>query len=265
MRNLLQNYRQQGWCQFEYDPALMAWLQQILPAARATVTAPENAQWHRCEGTWFTGVNVLPNDCDGALQSSDPISGAAVRFIAEELELTDFCWDRGQISVCYPGYPRPKAGEYAAAFAYRRDRDAAHLDGLLPEGPDKRRHMREFAGFILGIPLVEASSNASPFVLWKGSHEIIREAFLRRFDGIEPQHWEDEDVTEIYQQTRRQIFAECRRVEVHVEPGECYLAHRLLLHGMAPWGEGASAGQDGRMICYFRPPCLTPWQWLNHP
>ena len=54
-----------GWCQFT-DPQLMSWVKQVLPAARATVTAPENSRWHRCEGTWFTGVNVLPNDCQAA-------------------------------------------------------------------------------------------------------------------------------------------------------------------------------------------------------
>ncbi len=265
MRNPLQNYHQNGWCRFDHDNRLMAWITQILPAARATVSAPENARWHRCEGTWFTGVNVLPNDCDAALEDGSPLACDAVDFINYSLGLRDFCWDRGQISVCYPGYPRPKEGEGEAAFAYRRDRDAAHLDGLLPEGPQKRRHMREFHGFILGIPLVEFDRGASPFVVWEGSHEIIREAFARRFEGINPASWGDEDVTETYQQVRRQVFEQCSRVEVFMQPGECYLAHRLLIHGMAPWQEGASAGPDGRMSCYFRPPNLTAQQWLSNP
>ena len=264
MRNPLQNYLQAGWCRFQHDDRLMQWIKQILPAARATVSAPENARWHRCEGTWFTGVNVLPNDCDGSVDNGMPLAGEAVDFINNDLGLCDFCWDRGQISVCYPGYPRPKEGEGEAAFAYRRDRDAAHLDGLLPEGPQKRRHLRELHGFILGIPLVEADAKASPFVVWEGSHELIREAFARRFTGIKPQSWGDEDVTEVYQQVRRQVFDNCRRVEVHVQPGECYLAHRLLIHGMAPWQEQAKAGPDGRMICYFRPPNLSAGQWLSN-
>jgi hypothetical protein len=31
------------------------------------------------------------------------------------------------------------------------------------------------------------------------------------------------------------------------------LIHRLALHGVAPWAEGAEAGPEGRMIAYFRP------------
>ena len=229
------------------------------------MTAPENSRWHRCEGTWFTGVNVLPNDCQGAVDDGPPLAGDAVSFINDRLDLKAFCWDRGQVSVCYPGYPKPKEGEGEAAAAYRRDRDAAHLDGLLPEGPEKRRHLREHHGFILGIPLVDFSPGASPFVLWEGSHELIRTAFGKRFAGIDPQHWGDEDVTGIYHQVRRQIFEQCKRVEVHMRPGECYLAHRLLLHGMAPWQRDAEAGPDGRMICYFRPTVLDANAWLLNP
>ncbi len=263
MRNLLENYRRDGWCQFEHDPLLMAWVEQVLPAARASVTAPENAVWHRCEGTWFTGVNVLPNDCQGALgDHGAALAGTAVDFINEQLGLRDFCWDRGQVSICYPGYPKPKEGESPAAAAYRRDRDAAHVDGLLPEGSDKRRHIREHHGFILGIPLVEASADASPFVLWEGSHELMRSALQDRLQGINPELWGDEDITETYHEARRQVFQQCKRVEVHVPPGQCYLGHRLLLHGMAPWQTGASAGTDGRMICYFRPHILSAGEWL---
>ena len=193
-----------------------------------------------------------------------PLAGSAIDFIHDELGLQHFCWDRGQVSVCYPGYPKPKEGEGEAAFAYRRDRDAAHLDGLLPEGPDKRRHLREFHGFILGIPLVEFGPDASPFVVWEGSHELIRQAFSRRFEGIEAVAWGEEDVTEVYQTVRREVFKRCRRVEVFMRPGQCYLAHRLSIHGMAPWQKDASAGPDGRMICYFRPPNLTAEQWLSN-
>ena len=32
------------------------------------------------------------------------------------------------------------------------------------------------------------------------------------------------------------------------KPGEAYLAHRLSLHGIAPWGESATASSGGRMI-----------------
>jgi hypothetical protein len=83
-----------------------------------------------------------------------------------------------QLSVIRPGYPQPSPEETPAAFAYRRDRDAAHLDGLLPIGPEKRRMVKEPHGWILGLPLNETT--ASPLTIWEGSHEVIRAALLRR-------------------------------------------------------------------------------------
>ena len=113
----------------------------------------------------------MPNDIHGAVGDSGPLQGKAVDFIRDELGLDGFEWDIGQISICYPGYPQPMTGESEAAFRFRRDRDAAHVDGLLPEGPQRRRHLREHHGFILGIPLVAFSEDASPFVVWEGSHK----------------------------------------------------------------------------------------------
>ncbi len=73
------------------------------------------------------------------------------------------------------------AGESPAKTRYRRERDAAHVDGLLPEGEERRRHLREHHGFILGLPMVEFDREASPFVVWEGSHEIMRDIFAARF------------------------------------------------------------------------------------
>ena len=265
MRNSPTDFFARGWCRFDYDPRLMDWVESALEPARQTRREPSQAKWLRYQGTWFAGVNALPNDASGAVAGSGPLRGIAVAFIATELGLENFTWDAGQVSICYPGYPRPMAGESPARALYRREKDAAHVDGLLPEGPGRRRHLRELHGFILGIPMVEFDAGASPFVVWEGSHEIIRTAFSRFFAGIEPAQWGDQDITEVYHAARRQVFAECRRVELHARPGEAYLAHRLVLHGMAPWRDGAVAGDDGRMICYFRPDPFGPWEWLNNP
>ncbi|NQV45179.1 MAG: hypothetical protein HQ501_09765, partial [Rhodospirillales bacterium] len=151
-----------GWCRFPHDPALAEWVTHALPAARLAVTAPENAEWHRCQGTWFVGVNALPNDSRGALGDGPPLAGQAVNFIHQELGLTGFAtgdgtgfatgsangfeWDRAQVSICYPGYPKPMEAESDANFAYRRDRDAAHVDGLRHVGPDRRRFLLEHHG-----------------------------------------------------------------------------------------------------------------------
>jgi hypothetical protein len=155
--------------------------------------------------------------------------------------------------------------ESEAAFVYRRDRDAAHVDGLLPEGPNRRRHLREYHGFILGIPLVEYSKAASPLVVWQGSHEIMRQTFMRAFEGLAASEWGDLDVTEVYHEARRQVFQSCSRVEIQAKPGQAYLVHRLALHGIAPWQPGADATEDGRMVCYFRPEIGGAEEWLYRP
>ena len=260
-------FAERGWCRFAHDERLMDWIGCALPHAQATVTDPGLAEWHRYGGTWFAGVNALPNDAAGAVPGSAPVAGSAVDFIREKLGLTglgaDMPWDRAQVSVCYPGYPMPMDGESEAVFDFRRNRDAAHVDGLLREGTDRRRRLKEYHAFILGIPLVEYSEDAAPFTLWEGSHLIFGKWFRETFTAVPLARWEQIDITEGYQQTRRRVFETCRRVTVHAKPGEAYLAHRHILHGMAPWGETAHAGPDGRMIAYFRPALHRPADWLN--
>lgn len=265
MSNHLQQFCSHGWCRIEFDPELLGWVQQALAAARAARQDPANAKWLRYQGTWFAGVNVLANDIDGAVGGSGPLRGRAVDFIAAELDLAGFAWDRAQVSICYPGYPQPMDSESTARTVYRRERDAAHVDGLLREGRAMRRHLREYHGFILGVPMVDFEPQASPFVLWEGSHEIMRASFAERFAGIAPELWGEEDITDTYHAARERAFRECPRVEIHARLGESFLAHRLSLHGMAPWADSAGAGPDGRMICYFRPPIFAPEQWLNNP
>jgi hypothetical protein len=265
MRNLAKKFFTHGWCQFAGDPRLSAWVDAALPAARASLCDPAQARWLRYQGTWFAGVNALPNDARGNVAASGPLQGEAVDFIDSELGLRDFAWDQAQVSVCYPGYPQPMTGESPGRTRYRRERDAAHVDGLLPEGPARRRHLREHHGFILGIPMVEYDANASPFVLWAGSHEIVRDVFAQRFEGIAVELWGEEDVTEVYHALREQVFTSCERVEIHARPGAAFLVHRLAVHGMAPWRPDAQAGALGRMICYFRPDPFGPREWLHNP
>lgn len=258
---------EKGWHRFPHDETLARWVAHVLPKARETIAAPENAEWFRYANTWFAGVNVLQNDEMGRVGDDCPaLAGTVIDFIHDTLGLHEFIWDRGQVSVCYPGYPQPMEGETAGAHRYRRERDAAHLDGLIPEGPKRRRYLREHHGFILGIPMTEVSPGASPLVVWEGSHQIIRTAFRNAFDGLPAGKWGEIDVTKIYQETRREIFERCPRTIVHARPGEAYLVHRLALHGVAPWDENADAGPDGRMIIYFRPEDPGgATAWLNSP
>jgi len=261
--NTAEHFHAKGWCRFGHDPVLSGWLDASLPAARVTVADPANARWLRYQDTWFAGVNILPNDEAGAVPGGQPLSGAAVDFIHSELGIGEIAWDMAQVSVCYPGYPKPMAGETEAQHRFRLNRDAAHVDGLLGLGQPKRRFLKEPHQFILGLPMVAASPGASPFVIWEGSHEIMRQAFAEAFAGHPPAAWPDIDITDIYVTARKQCFETCRRVEIHARPGEAYIAHRLSLHGVAPWADGATAGPGGRMICYFRPAMTDLQGWLK--
>jgi hypothetical protein len=254
-----------GWCRFKADDDIRRWVDACLPLARSTLIDDKHARWLRCGGTWFAGVNVLPNKPDSSLPGGPMLGGEVIEFIDRVLQQHDFDWDMAQLSVCYPGYPQPMASESEAAFRFRRDRDAAHVDGFLREGPRKRRHLREHHGFILGIPLLEYDEHASPLVVWEGSHELVRAAMKHRYRGINPDNWGDEDITEAYHVVRRQIFEQCHRRKIVAAPGEAYLLHRLMLHGISPWSEGAAAAEEGRMICYFRPEIGNAEDWLNKP
>lgn len=242
-----------GWVTFPYDPTLAEWVSHALPAALASTTDPAHAEWLDCEGTWFIGVDALPNDAWGRVGTSGPLTGQAMAFIAEHYG--DLPLHKGQVSVIHPGYPRPRRGENEAATRYRRNRDAAHVDGLRPMGPDRRRRVDEPHAWILGIPLTEASADASPMVLWEGSHHILGAAFGDALKDEPPEALHEVDITDIYQAARREVFDTCPRVELPAKPGEAYLLHRHCLHGVAPWADAATAGPDGRMIAYFRPEC----------
>ena len=260
-----EQYFDLGWCSFERDSNVNTWIEYALDFARCSVSDPSNAIWMRHGHTWFVGVNALKNDHTGAVSNGPPLNGTAVEFINRYLRLGDFEWDRAQVSVCYPGYPRRSEDEAEAAHRYRIQRDAAHIDGLLRDGKEKRRFLKEYHGFILGIPMVEFSGDASPFVVWEKSHEIVRQRFRQILEQKPVEDWSSLDVTEEYHALRRRIFAECERTEIALHPGEVFLVHRLALHGMAPWGDGARAGADGRMICYFRPELSDPKMWLDAP
>ena len=238
-----------GWVRFARDPALEAWVDAVRPAALATLDDPAHAHWWRNERTWFVGVNALDNDATGAIAGGPPLAGKAQCF-ARETVRAQVRWDRGQVSVIRPGYPR-RGEDSDAAFAFRKRRDAAHIDGLLPG--DGKRKLLEPQAFLLGIPLVDTSAGASPLVLWEGSHKIMAQALGAALRTHPVARWPDVDLTGCYKAARRKCFERCRRIEVHAGVGEAYLLHRLTLHGVSPWQDGAEAPDAGRAIVYFRP------------
>ncbi|PLL13731.1 hypothetical protein C0V75_08265 [Tabrizicola sp. TH137] len=239
----------QGWRRVA-GPGIAAWAAAARPVAEQAVTSSAEA-W-RCGGTWFVGLDALPNGPDGA------IGGAA--FPWAELGLSPEPLHPAQLSVTRPGYPRQGEEETEAAFRFRLTRDAAHLDGLLPVGPQKRRMVKEPHGWIVGLPLNRADADAAPLVVWEGSHRLIGAALRAAFTASEGAP-DTHDITEAYQAARREVFDTCPRIELPGDPGTAVILHRHLIHGVARWRDGAEADPPGRMIAYFRPllPSIADW------
>ena len=213
----------------------------------------ETDEPRRCGGTWAVGLDLLANDAMGRVGGVD-LPWADVGLAPEPLH-------KAQLSAIYPGYPQPSPDESASAYSFRLMRDAAHLDGLLPVGQARARMVKEPHGWILGLPL--NVSDASPLVVWEGSHEVLRAGLLAALSPFDPATWGDVDLTEAYAKARRRVFETCARVKVPVLPGQATLLHRLTLHGVAPWAEGAVGPPEGRIIAYLRPQLASVAAWVN--
>lgn len=246
-------FARDGWLRFAAEPQLLDWVSAALPAAQAAAADPGNAHWLRCGGTWFVGVDVLPNDSQGRIGAGPPLGGAACSFIAAQYGTPSLSLHRAQVSVCYPGYPQASPQESEAALRFRRERDAAHVDGLLAEGPTRRRYLREPHAWILGVPLTATTAeNAAP-VVWTGSHHVMRAAFMSALGKHAPQQWGQIDLTGVYTAARHAVFANCPRVTLEMQPGEACLLHRHVLHGTAPWNGPSNDTGSGRSVAWFRP------------
>jgi hypothetical protein len=244
-----------GWRRIGPTPGLAAWAMAAQGPAMAALKG--STEPLRSGGTWAVGLDLLPNDAAGRIGGVD-LPWADLGLTPEPLHLA-------QLSTVFPGYPRQSDEESASALAFRRNRDAAHLDGLLPVGPARQRMVKEPHGWILGLPLNLCDAGASPLVVWEGSHVLLRDALTAALAPHDPATWGDVDLTEAYARARRQVFDTCTRVELPVVPGEATLLHRLTLHGVAPWGVAAKAPPEGRIIAYFRPLLSSVQDWLQRP
>jgi hypothetical protein len=254
------SFERLGWQVFAPEPQVIDWIDHAAPYAVAAANDPTlHNEWLRCGGTWFVGVDALPNDAAGRIDGGPRLSHEALTFAQDRYGKLPL--HRAQVSVIYAGYPKQMAGEGVTAFRFRRDRDAAHVDGLLPVGPEKRRKLQEPHAYVLGIPF--SDSTASPLVVWDGSHKIMQAAFVTALEGIDPSDWSEIDLTEVYQATRRLCFETCKRRVLHVPKGGAYVVHRHALHGVAAWRDDDAAPPGGRMIAYFRPEFATPVNWLS--
>jgi len=246
---MVNDFATRGWVKLPADPAIKSWADAALPQAlHAAKHGVEAHGGFACEGTWFMGLDALANDPFGAVDGV-PLRGAVMDFLRDQFgDIPPL--HPAQVSIIYPGYPRPRQGDSDAGFRYRLKRDAAHVDGLLLVGEARQRMLREPHGFVLGIPLTDSAPNASPLVVWEGSHLIMKAAFTKALAPYPVEKWAEIDLAEIYQAARRDIFDTCARVELSAKPGEAYVLHRHALHGVAPWIAGQ---EEGRAVAYFRP------------
>lgn len=247
-----------GWAAFPAEAATRAWAAAALAHAKAAVLHP-GCDW-RSDATWMVGLEALPNAADGSVDGV-PLAGQAAQAVAAAFGPQT--WHRAQISVARPGYPRRGPDETEASFGYRLRRDAAHVDGLLAVGAARQRMLHEPHAFILGIGLNDPDPGAAPLAVWEGSHRIVARAFRDALAGADAKDWGNFDLTECYHATRREIFATCPRRLVPLRQGEAILMHRMTLHGISPWADGAEAPPEGRATAYFRPLLGSVEDWVN--
>ncbi len=94
----LETLHKHGWTCFAQDAKIAKWVAHVQPHAADIALNPAHiAAWLRYGGTWFAGVNILPNDLCGRLGTGPALAGKAVDFLTElhgPLAL-----DQAQISV----------------------------------------------------------------------------------------------------------------------------------------------------------------------
>ena len=241
-----------GFLVFTATEASRIWAEAAFALGRRIANDPDEKAKHlRFQGTWFVGVDALPNKADGSLDRTPfagPWDGALPKMPALH---------RGQLSIIYPGYPRQDEGQSAANHRFRVERSAAHVDGLLPFGPERKRYALEYHAFILGVHL-NACSDA-PTVVWRGSHHIMRAALV---GALAHKDAKTTDVTEAYAAARKRVFETCEKVALPGNAqGDAFVLDRFALHGTDPW-TGPRLGQ-GRMTAFFRPCLETVEAWLR--
>lgn len=245
-----------GYVVFDYDSRVADWAQAACRIATQVSADPKRRGPDnlRHGQTWFVGVDALPNAADGSI-GGVPLAGPW-----EDL-VPDVPLHPAQLSIIYAGYPKQEAEESDANHRYRRDRHAAHVDGLLPVGPQRRRFALEYHAYILSVPLNDVVQ--SPTTVWPGSQRIMQQA-LRTAIGDQPA--DQVDITTAYQAARAHVFKACSPVPLILKPGQSALLHPFVLHGTQPWDvQLKTEGQgQGRMIAFFRPSCAGgAQQWLN--
>ena len=268
-------FQQKGWRFLDDDGEFRPW---INAAKRNIVSKFKNKQYDmgqlRSGSTWFVGINFLDNGPKGDIKGV-PFSSKIQSDIRRQFGSLIECWDQGQVSICWPGYPRRDLTETLNSFKYRVKKYASHVDGLIPTGNKRRRFAREFHAFILGIPIINSTSHSAPIIVWEGSHLIFRDLFKTLYSGLSEFEVNNLDITEIYQECRRKVFSTCSASIVCCDKNRPYILDRHRLHGVLPWVDATrnlSVTSDtprseidplaGRAVIYFRPQYEHKLDWV---
>ncbi len=248
----------QGFIVFDADARVRRWARAAHEVARGIAADPacRGADNLRHGATWFVGVDALPNAADGSI-AGVPFAGPW------QDHVPDIPQHRAQLSIIYPGYPQQDRGESGPNHRYRRDRMAAHVDGLLPVGPARRRFALEYHAYILSVPLNDVRH--APTVVWPGSQRIMQASLRAALGADDPAKV---DITDAYKAARREVFARSAPLPLVLAPGQSALLHPFVLHGTAPWdgAQDAPGDGEGRMIAFFRPVCPGgAAEWLATP
>lgn len=241
-----------GFCVFDRAPQVEAWAKAAHKVACTIAAQPDmrTAENLRHQQTWFVGVDALPNGSDGSI-AGVPLTGP--------WDLPDLPMHPAQLSIVYSGYPKRDVNESEGNHRYRITRAAAHVDGLLPTGPQRRRFALEYHAYILSIPLNAVAH--SPTVVWRGSQKIMQDALRAEIGFRAPA---EVDITQAYQAARRTVFETCEQVPLELSVGQSAVLHPFVLHGTQPWGTDAHPPEEGRMIAFFRPECAGgAAEWLS--
>ena len=93
-----------GWRKIGESKLIQNWSNAAHPLAVKALS--ESAEPLRCGGTWAVGLDLLPNDPQGA------IGGVPLPW--EVLGLRPQPLHRAQLSTVHPGYPQPSPDETEA-------------------------------------------------------------------------------------------------------------------------------------------------------
>lgn len=257
-QNSFAHYQKFGWVKFCSDKRLLNWLDSLQKNCDIDSLYPRHDYHHlwRCDGTWFVGVDTIPNDHHGIVRQSLPLDGSIIDFIKQHLWQRPQ-WHRGQLSVCFPEYPKKGDEDTLKSWQFRIKHHAAHCDGIHGIGKftndqKKSRFLKEHHRFILAIPLDNITQHNAPMMLWQESHRLIQKMLCDVFANMLTCEWQNYDITKIYQHCRRHILETITPIAMTANYGDAYLLHRHLLHGIKSW-DRANHEAKIRRIIYFRP------------